>query len=100
MARRCLPPWSGRGVNPQSTSRSTPQPSAVRKNAPVLYRLRMLSSTTITGIDATDMPHRIFERIAMAKLATLTTETLEFFRPIEHNGKRNRGARTNGRDEQ
>ena len=51
LAMACLwrRPWSGRGVMPQSTSRSTPHPSAVRKNDPVLYRLRMLSSTTMTA---------------------------------------------------
>src|SRR5688500_140009 len=49
IACRCRAPWSGRGVMPQSTSFSNAQPSAVRKKAPVLYRLRMLSSTTTTG---------------------------------------------------
>src|SRR5262245_47948013 len=34
---------------PHRTSRSIRQASAVRKNAPVLYRLRTLSRTTTTG---------------------------------------------------
>src|SRR5512138_822461 len=34
---------------PPNPSRSVPQASAVRKNAPVLYKLRMLSRTTTTG---------------------------------------------------
>src|SRR5262245_11186632 len=49
MLRCCRAPWSGRGVMPHRTRRSIAQASAVRKNAPVLYRLRTLSSTTIAG---------------------------------------------------
>ena len=40
---------SGVGVMPASTIDSTRTASAVRKNAPTLYRLRTLSSSTVTG---------------------------------------------------
>ena len=39
----------GRPVIPHRYSFSTPAASAVRKNAPTLYRLRTLSSSTATG---------------------------------------------------